>query len=54
MFEADVNQLPANKLGQGQTARPYPQFSGIGVGSGGSRTGLTTVFRTMRQRIHAS
>ena len=39
MFEADVNQLPANKLGQGQTARPYPQFSGIGVGSGGSRTG---------------
>jgi hypothetical protein len=40
MFEADVNQLPANKLGQGQTARPYPQFSGIGVGSGGSRTGL--------------
>ena len=39
MFEADVNQLPANKLGQGQAARPYPQFSGIGVGSGGSRTG---------------
>jgi hypothetical protein len=39
MFEADVNQLPANKLGQGQTARPFPQFSGIGVGSGGSRTG---------------
>ena len=39
MFEADVNQLPANKLGEGQTARPYPQFSGIGVGSGGSRTG---------------
>jgi hypothetical protein len=39
MFEADVNQLAANKLGQGQTARPYPQFSGIGVGSGGSRTG---------------
>jgi hypothetical protein len=39
MFESDVNQLPANKLGQGQTARPYPQFSGIGVGSGGSRTG---------------
>ena len=39
MFEADVNQLPANKLGQGQAARPFPQFSGIGVGSGGSRTG---------------
>jgi hypothetical protein len=39
MFEADVNQLPVTKLGQGQTARPYPQFSGIGVGSGGSRTG---------------
>jgi hypothetical protein len=39
MFEADVNQLPASKLGQGQSARPYPQFSGIGVGSGGSRTG---------------
>ena len=39
MFEADVNQLPADKLGQGQAARPYPQFAGIGVGSGGSRTG---------------
>ena len=39
MFEADLNQLPANKLGDGQAARPYPQFSGIGVGSGGSRTG---------------
>jgi len=39
MFEADINQLPANKLGQGQAARPFPQFSGIGVGSGGSRTG---------------
>ena len=44
-FEADVNQLPANKLGcPGQPAlqdcRPYPQFAGIGIGSGGSRTGL--------------
>ena len=38
-FEADVNQLPANKLGQGQNARPYPQYLGIGVGSGGARTG---------------
>ncbi|MGA9062840.1 MAG: carboxypeptidase regulatory-like domain-containing protein [Terracidiphilus sp.] len=39
MFESDINQLPASKLGDGQDARPYPQFSGIGVGSGGSRTG---------------
>ena len=39
MFEADINQLPASKLGGGQAARPYPQFTGIGVGSGGSRTG---------------
>jgi hypothetical protein len=39
-FEADVNQVPANALGGGQSARPYPQFSGIGIGSGGSRTGL--------------
>jgi hypothetical protein len=38
-FEADINQLPANKLGQGQNARPYPQYLGIGVGSGGARTG---------------
>jgi hypothetical protein len=42
MFEADINQVPANKLGGGQSARPYPQFSGIGIGSGGSRTGLYT------------
>jgi hypothetical protein len=39
MFEADINQLPANKLGQGQNARPFPQYLGIGVGSGGARTG---------------
>jgi hypothetical protein len=41
-FEADINQVPANKLGGGQNARPYPQFSGIGIGSGGARTGLYT------------
>ena len=39
-FLADVNQVPANKLGGGQSARPFPQFSGIGIGSGGARTGL--------------
>ncbi len=39
MFLADINQLSAANLGKGQAARPYPQFSGIGVGSGGSRTG---------------
>lgn len=42
MFEADINSLPKTKLGGGQTARPYPQFSGIGIGSGGARTGLYT------------
>ena len=41
-FLADINQVPASKLGGGQAARPYPQFSGIGIGSGGSRTGLYT------------
>lgn len=39
MFEADVNQLPANKLGGGTGARPFPQYLGIGIGSGGARTG---------------
>ncbi len=39
MFLADDNQLSVANLGKGQSARPYPQFSGIGVGSGGSRTG---------------
>ena len=45
MFLADINQLPASKLGTASQAggfnpgRPYPQFAGIGVGSGGSRTG---------------
>jgi hypothetical protein len=39
-YLADVNQVPANALGGGQTARPFPQFSSIGIGSGGSRTGL--------------
>jgi Carboxypeptidase regulatory-like domain/TonB dependent receptor len=41
-FEADINQVPADKLGGGQLARPFPQFSSIGIGSGGSRTGLYT------------
>jgi hypothetical protein len=41
-FEADINQVPAHALGGGQSARPYPQFSGIGIGSGGARTGLYT------------
>jgi Carboxypeptidase regulatory-like domain len=45
MFEADVNQLPASKLGCPSLAngfnpcRPFPQFGGIGISSGGSRTG---------------
>jgi Carboxypeptidase regulatory-like domain len=39
-YLADINQVPANLLGGGQAARPFPQFSGIGIGSGGSRTGL--------------
>jgi hypothetical protein len=39
-FEADINQVPANKLGGGQAARPFPQYLGIGIGSGGARTGL--------------
>jgi len=41
-FLTDINQLPADKLGEGQAARPYPQFTGIGIGSGGSRTGFYT------------
>jgi hypothetical protein len=49
MFEADINQVPAGRLAledpaganiPAQNLRPYPQFSGIGIGSGGSRTGL--------------
>lgn len=45
-FLADINQIPASHLGcpsnptNPQSCRPYPQFSGIGIGSGGSRTGL--------------
>jgi hypothetical protein len=39
-FEADINQVPANALGGGQNARPFPQFAAIGPGAGGARTGL--------------
>ncbi len=45
MFEADVNQLPANNLGCPSSpatpdlCRPFPQYLGIGIGAGGSRTG---------------
>jgi hypothetical protein len=30
-FTRDINQLPQSRLGQGQTARPYPQYQGIGA-----------------------
>jgi hypothetical protein len=49
-FEADINQVPAGSLQQeapapgpnvpAQNLRPFPQFSGIGPGAGGARTGL--------------
>jgi hypothetical protein len=45
MFEADINQLPANKLGCPTSpqnlnlCRPFPQYLGIGIGSAGARTG---------------
>jgi hypothetical protein len=39
-FQADINSVPAGKLGGGQAARPFPQYLSIGIGSGGSRTGL--------------
>jgi hypothetical protein len=38
-FQADINQLPADKLGQGQSARPYPQYLGIGPSVPGGLTG---------------
>jgi hypothetical protein len=38
-FLADVNQVPADLLGGGQPARPFPQYLSIGIGAGGSRTG---------------
>jgi len=45
-FEADVNQLPAKELGCPSSpatpdlCRPFPQYLGIGIGSGGARTGM--------------
>jgi hypothetical protein len=41
-FQADINQVPANKLGGGQAARPYPQYLGIGPSVPGALTGLYT------------
>ncbi|HEY3938784.1 MAG TPA: TonB-dependent receptor [Bryobacteraceae bacterium] len=38
-FQADINQLPADKLGGGQAARPYPQYVGIGPSVPGGLTG---------------
>jgi hypothetical protein len=39
-FQEDINQLPANKLGEGQAARPYPQYQGIGPSVPGGLTGI--------------
>jgi hypothetical protein len=41
-FQADINQVPAGKLGGGQAARPYPQYLGIGPSVPGALTGLYT------------
>jgi hypothetical protein len=38
-FQSDINQVPANALGQGQNARPYPQYLGIGPSVPGGLTG---------------
>jgi hypothetical protein len=39
-FETDINAVPSNALGSG--VRRYPQYTSIGIGSGGARTGLYT------------
>ena len=39
-FQADINQVPASRLGGGQAARPYPQYLGIGPSVPGALTGL--------------
>lgn len=39
-FQADINQLPADRLGEGQDARPYPQYLGIGPSVPGGLTGF--------------
>jgi len=38
-FQTDINQVPANKLGGGQAARPFPQYLGIGPSVPGGLTG---------------
>ena len=43
-FQEDINQVPANKLGQGQSGRPYPQYVGIGPSVPGGLTGLFNNF----------
>ena len=39
-FETDINAVPLNALGS--NVRSYPQYTSIGIGSGGARTGLYT------------
>ncbi|HMF75517.1 MAG TPA: TonB-dependent receptor [Bryobacteraceae bacterium] len=38
-FQSNINQVPADKLGQGQSGRPFPQFLGIGPSVPGGLTG---------------
>ncbi len=38
-FQSDINQVPANRLGQGQAGRPFPQYLGIGPSVPGGLTG---------------
>lgn len=50
-FPRDMNQLPVTKLGQGQTARPYPQYQGISANLFDGRSNYDSLQTSVRKRF---
>lgn len=50
-FPTNLNQVPVDKLGQGQNARPYPQFQGIGGNTYNARSNYNSLQLSLRKRF---
>ncbi|HYZ87142.1 MAG TPA: TonB-dependent receptor, partial [Bryobacteraceae bacterium] len=50
-FPTNLNQVPIDKLGQGQNARPFPQFQGISGNTYNARSNYNSLQLSLRKRF---
>jgi hypothetical protein len=50
-FPVDINQLPIGSLGQGQSARPYPQYQGLGGNTYNANSNYDSLQLSLRKRF---